>query len=724
MRLLLFLLLVFSVSLKSTAQNLSLTQYQLQSDTVTRQEINNSYWYILDDEEGNFTIEDVIKEPLAGKFFQIGNNQRSTSAFVSTHWIRYAVKNAMNHEAEICFYTAAEKSDFYIFRQNNKKEHFITGTTYPWSKKDGFKKANAIPWKMVAGEEVTVYQRRYNKRPDSLNATTKLVLLSAAKLRDAEFKDYEENSVDQSYIFTGFISGMFFLAALFNLLIFWQLKNRENLYFSLFLLSMFFLYNPFFTGIIGREYIKLKEIFTLLGISFLIFFVLFIRTYFQLSLQYPRWSKFLSLLPLTYCIVIVISLFQLSPSIDDLFILLRQIVLFVYAAALVISVLLSIRKGDEKTKIFIRAVLPFLLMLIIPILVLILMSIIYPHFLTEKLTTILNYSIAVSIVWAVVVFSTYLYKNYGLQQQKIMEGLLLAERMEREKEHEKNEFIRAQKDELEKQVAERTLELSNSLDVLKSTQSQLIQSEKMASLGELTAGIAHEIQNPLNFVNNFSDVNQELAEELEQEAEKGNLKEVQLIARDIKDNESKINFHGKRADAIVKNMLQHSRAAGGMKEPTNINALADEYLRLAYHGLRAKDKSFNADLQINLDNSLGLVNVIPQEIGRVLLNLFNNAFYAVLQKTKTGLRDYHPVVGLKTIKSGGNVEITVTDNGNGIPEGIKDKIFQPFFTTKPTGEGTGLGLSLSYDIVKAHGGKLVVTSAEGEGSGFTISLPA
>lgn len=722
MRLLLFFLLVISCSLKSTAQNLRPTQFQLQSDTITRQEINSSFWYILDDEEGRFTIDDVIKEPLKSKFFQIGNNRQSTSAFVSTHWLRYAVKNVMNREAEICFYTAAEKSDFYIFRQNNKEEHFVTGTTYPWSKKEGFKKANAIPWNLMPGEEVTVYQRRYNKRPDSLNANTKLVLMSAAKLRNAELKDYEENSVDQSYIFTSFISGMFFLAAIFNLLIFWQLKNKENLYFSLFLLSMFFLYNPVFTGLIGREYSKLEEVFTLLGISFLIFLVLFIRTYFQLHIQYPKWSKFLSILPITYCIIILISLFPLSYRLDNFFIQLRQVTLFLYAAALIISVLLSVRKGGEKTKIFMRAVLPFLFVLIFPIVGILFMNMYSPESVNGEMIGVLNYIVAASILWAVIVFSAYLYKNYGQQQQKILEGLLLTERMEKEKEQERNEFILAQKVELEKQVAERTLELSNSLDVLKSTQSQLIQSEKMASLGELTAGIAHEIQNPLNFVNNFSDVNQELTEELEQEAEKGNLKEVQLIARDIKENESKINFHGKRADAIVKNMLQHSRAAGGVKEPTNINALADEYLRLAYHGLRAKDKSFNADLQINLDNSLGQVNIIPQEIGRVFLNLFNNAFYAVQKKNERGLENYQPMVALKTEKRATDVLITVTDNGDGIPLEIKDKIFQPFFTTKPTGQGTGLGLSLSYDIIKAHGGEIIVETTKGMGSAFIVIL--
>ena len=245
----------------------------------------------------------------------------------------------------------------------------------------------------------------------------------------------------------------------------------------------------------------------------------------------------------------------------------------------------------------------------------------------------------------------------------------------------------------------------------------------MASLGELTAGIANEIQNPLNFVNNFSEVNSELIEELEQEVEKGNMIEVKALAKDIKENEQKINHHGKRADAIVKGMLQHSRSSSGVKEPTDINALADEYLRLAYHGLRAKDKSFNASLKTDFDETIGKIDVVPQDIGRVILNLINNAFYVVEEKKKQIPSGYEPAVSISTRKSNGNVEIKVSDNGNGIPHKVFDKIFQPFFTTKPAGQGTGLGLSMSYDIIKAHGGEFKVETKEGEGSTFIILLP-
>jgi signal transduction histidine kinase len=271
------------------------------------------------------------------------------------------------------------------------------------------------------------------------------------------------------------------------------------------------------------------------------------------------------------------------------------------------------------------------------------------------------------------------------------------------------------------------VKIEKAYDDLKATQQQLVQSEKMASLGELTAGIAHEIQNPLNFVNNFSEVNDELLKELEVAADKGNLEEVKAIAKDIAFNSEKINHHGKRADAIVKGMLQHSRSSTGQKEPTDINALADEYLRLAYHGLRAKDKSFNALTKTEFDNRIGKINVVPQEIGRVILNLINNAFYAVSEKAKSSMlyaEGYEPTVTVSTSKQKERVEIRIADNGNGIPQKILDKIFQPFFTTKPTGQGTGLGLSLAYDIItKGHGGKLKVETKEGEGSEFMITLP-
>jgi len=274
-----------------------------------------------------------------------------------------------------------------------------------------------------------------------------------------------------------------------------------------------------------------------------------------------------------------------------------------------------------------------------------------------------------------------------------------------------------------KEVDQQRTKAENTLHELRSTQSQLIQSEKMASLGELTAGIAHEIQNPLNFVNNFSEINKELLIEMREEIEKGNMNQAKHLTVDIIDNEDKIMHHGKRADAIVKGMLQHSRAGFGQKEMTDINTLADEYLRLAFHGLKAKDKTFHATLQTDFDPLIGKIQVVPQDMGRVFLNLYNNAFYAVTEKSKQHLNGFEPMVSINTRQTGNKLEIRIKDNGNGISQKVIDKIFQPFFTTKPTGQGTGLGLSISYDIIKAHGGNLIVHANEGEGAEFVIQLP-
>ncbi len=338
---------------------------------------------------------------------------------------------------------------------------------------------------------------------------------------------------------------------------------------------------------------------------------------------------------------------------------------------------------------------------------------------------------AFGVVWAFILGIIFRNQNKALETEK-------QKLEEKEREIAASEKVKAM---LEGQVAERTTELTRqkeelqkALEELKAAQTQLIHAEKMASLGELTAGIAHEIQNPLNFVNNFSDVSKELLDEMKEAMEKGETEEAKKIMQDVIDNLEKINHHGKRADAIVKGMLQHSRTSTGQKELTDINALCDEYLRLAYHGLRAKDKSFNSKYKTEFDESIPKLNIVPQDIGRVILNMLNNAFYAVSErskaekaavneKMKTSGENYEPSVILQTKNLKNEVEISITDNGNGIPENIREKIFQPFFTTKPTGKGTGLGLSLSYDIIKAHGGEISINSVPGESTTFKITLP-
>ena len=330
-------------------------------------------------------------------------------------------------------------------------------------------------------------------------------------------------------------------------------------------------------------------------------------------------------------------------------------------------------------------------------------------------------AILFSVVWLVAMIIINNKQRRALQKEQVKVE-------EKEKEIRFTEQLKAA---LEVQVQERIAELvkqkeelQHTLNELKAAQTQLIHSEKMASLGELTAGIAHEIQNPLNFVNNFSEVNNELIEEMKEEMAKGNVQLAKEIADDIKQNLEKINHHGKRADGIVKSMLQHSRTGSGQKELTDINALAYEYLRLAYHGLRAKSKTFNADLKTDFDERVGKINIIPQDIGRVLLNLFTNAFYSVAKKSKQPPEGYEPKVSVITKRINNTIQVKVRDNGMGIPMEIISKVFQPFFTTKPTGQGTGLGLSLSYDIItKGHGGELKAETKEGEFAEFIISLP-
>lgn len=354
----------------------------------------------------------------------------------------------------------------------------------------------------------------------------------------------------------------------------------------------------------------------------------------------------------------------------------------------------------------------------------------FPESWRGPLLNYLEVGVGFAFVWMIVMLVI------NDKQQKALDK----EKQKRKEEEEQKKVIEVRKSELEVMVAERTAEimqqkeeLEKALEELKATQSQLIQSEKMASLGELTAGIAHEIQNPLNFVNNFSEVNLELSAELKEELAAVTLppdkKEViDEILTDLAQNGEKIHHHGKRADAIVKGMLQHSRKSSGQKEFTDINELADEYLRLSYHGLRAKDKTFNASFSTDFDPAVGQINIIPQDVGRVFLNIINNAFYAVTEKKKAlqeldPTNTYTPSLYVSTKRLQDAVEIRINDNGNGIPHQVLDKIFQPFFTTKPTGQGTGLGLSLSYEIIKAHGGEIEVETKENQGTTFIIQLP-
>jgi signal transduction histidine kinase len=427
--------------------------------------------------------------------------------------------------------------------------------------------------------------------------------------------------------------------------------------------------------------------------------------------------------PFRYLLAIVIGIYILSAAVSyDKVGYIHMAFIFISSIEILRVVYFAIKRKKNNASVIGAGVSVF----VVGILLLIIVGLIRGQLnnVYEYIAFILLFSIPVSM-------SIYLARSSSQTNKSLETQITSVKNLSEQnllKEQEKQQILANQNELLEQQVNERTADLNHSLNELKSTQSQLIQSEKMASLGELTAGIAHEIQNPLNFVNNFSEINTELVDELKSELVKGSMQSAIEIADSLKENELKINHHGKRADAIVKGMLQHSRSSSGVKEPTDINKLADEYLRLAYHGLRAKDKSFNATMKTDFDESIGNINIIPQDIGRVVLNLINNAFYVVDEKKKSydppeADTSYEPTVTVSTKKVSDKVLVSVKDNGNGIPQKVLDKIFQPFFTTKPTGQGTGLGLSLSYDIIKAHGGEIKVNTKENEGTEFTIQLP-
>jgi len=523
--------------------------------------------------------------------------------------------------------------------------------------------------------------------------------------------------------------GILLLAAVFNFSFFLFVKERVNLFFSLFLITFAVsdstpLAGAFFPG---NHFVNLLSS-NIIQLS-LALFVLFVRCYFKTVQASPKWDKFLIAVAVLLCLQFVVSMFWTG---GDAYLPQLALVLPLLLAitALFITILMMRKRAGVEGGYFLAAVAP-----VVTCLFLVMVFAILGSLFTNGVINRANYwieaqgnrVISACICWAVITFSMALFSRYNKQTRLIAQQQVDKERLAKEREMERNTLIAQQKIQLEQDVAERTAELRQSLADLKAAQSQLVHAEKMASLGELTAGIAHEIQNPLNFVNNFSDVNKDILGDIKAERLKPlDERDEQLLdelINDIAANEEKINHHGRRAEAIVKGMLQHSRKSTGIKEPADINSLADEYLRLAYHGLRAKDKSFNAALQSNFDEGIGKINIMPQDIGRVLLNMFNNAFYAVQEKAKTAPAFYKPTVDVTTGLKDGKVVIMVKDNGTGIPAGIRNKIMQPFFTTKPTGQGTGLGLSLSYDIIKAHNGEIKIDSEEGEGTVFTVVLP-
>ena len=696
--------------------------YEIKSDTAYEQRISSDYLQILEDKSGNWTITDILSNPVNNRFHSF--YQEVPDSLVNVHWIRFRIKNSMVSKAMLSITTGGNKSDYYFLKNGISTEHYTIGRGVPWSKKSGFKRKHAIPFVLDSGEELTIYQRRFTPNAGKLPTITWISLLNTSQLTERELKDYEADYVRKDFIYLNFLAGIFVLGAILNFLIYFETKDKAQLYFSLFLFFFSFKYNSIFREILSREFIMLSETLSrIFEISF-VFFIYFVRHYFNFSHYYPRWDKIAHTISLIFLGVSIIGMTPVIHIYPLIYFKLLQTTGIIFFIILMATSILCLRiKGDQR-RVFIIAVLPFIICFL-----LFFLSVIYYNDVTSEQFAITGELIlGACIVWAVIVFSAFLFKRYSHQEKKILQEQLEKERMTREQEHQLNELVSQQKVALEIEVSERTAELKQSLEELKSTQNQLIQKEKLASLGELTAGIAHEIQNPLNFVNNFSELSVELLTELKEERNKENgERDLELeneLLEDVEKNLDKINHHGKRASSIVKGMLEHSKTSTGKKELTDINALADEYLKLSYHGFRANDKNgltdrFNATLNTDFDKNLPKLKVQSQELGRVLLNLFNNAFYAV----KIAQID-NPSVSISTEHTGNQVIIKIQDNGIGMSEATKAKIFQPFFTTKPTGEGTGLGLSLAYDIItKGHGGTLEVESVERQGTTFIIKLP-
>jgi signal transduction histidine kinase len=722
------LFVLFGISVFK-AQNALPYPYSIKTDTARELDISKNYIQVLMDEKCPTSIDQLRQEKAMQAFQPLTQELLKKLSKKRCFWFLYRIQNATSTTVDYSRTNGSDRSDFYVFRGDKLLGHYVIGHLVPTAKKSGFKLANAFSLTLSPGEVVTIYQKTYNIFPIDFPNSFKIGLLHTAKLREEVLKQYEDY-IPKSAYFIHFFLGMLGLAFLLNLLLFFQTRDKASLWFALFLLFSI-TSNAFADGDFSFTINAIRRFLGFFSFVAFPFFLLFLSSYFQIQKTSPRWSKGLSFfILLSFCYAIVKSVFQNS-AIAITFGWFDAVVI----AMILITTLICISKPSEQRSIFVKALSPFLILLVllaclVPLIILKLIPNLFPAL------GYLDYIIYSCIIWAAIVFSAYLYNRYARQEKIILAEQLEKERLILEQERARIVLIEQQKLDLEQQVLKRTAELAQSLQTLQSTQAQLIQSEKLASLGELTAGIAHEIQNPLNFVNNFAEVSAEMLGEMKEEINAGNTAEVIAIADDLEQNLIKINHHGQRASSIVKGMLEHSRASTGVKEPTDLNALADEYLRLAYHGLRAKDSNFNAKLETRFDPDLPLVSVIPQDIGRVLLNLINNAFYAVHQRNTdvetlhtvqtlhaTSL-PYQPTVTVSTQKTGNQIIISVQDNGNGIPDNIKDKIFQPFFTNKPTGQGTGLGLSLSHDIVvKGHGGSLTFTSNENEGTTFILNIP-
>ena len=676
-------------------------------DELPGYELRDSNLLQLEDQSGKLTLEEVRQQLRNGQMKQSVWKKQTKRFQHRVYWFYYKVSNLSKQQKELGLLGRADYSDMFVIRSSGRVDTFRTGSKLPWSKKKEFKTYNVVTFPLSFNDSVEVFQRmEYERGTMDVFAIGVIKPEKYARIRLAEL---DVASVPRNVIPRSLFSAFVVMMGLIYIIFYRLVNERVFLYFGLFLLFLAANALDLMYGLM-REYPFLEGQFNILSQLSFFFFIHFYREYLQTSLHAPKWDKVLKAFSFIFLAVIVANEFFFPQQRLPLI-----IVVSLLPPLLITTHFLIPGKMRSEKKFLAYTTLPLLILFILLILV---------SFSGIRLEDdYINILFLIMLTWMILAFSSILIRRFLDQRKRIHEHEQERETLRKERELERLKLAEQQKIQLEKEVEQRTAELKQSLENLKATQSQLIQSEKMASLGEMTAGIAHEIQNPLNFVNNFAEVNMEMADELAEMLQAGQIAEATDLLSDLKINQEKIRTHGKRAEGIVKNMLQHSRTGNNQKEKALVNPLVEEFTRLSYHGLRARDKSFNADLQIELDPEVGVASMLPQDIGRVILNLVNNAFYAVHDRSKTETAHYQPLVRVTTTH-GENIRIVVSDNGSGIPEKIRDKIFQPFFTTKPTGEGTGLGLSLSYEIVtKGHGGTMKVKSKEGEGTSFIIELP-
>lgn len=669
-----------------------------------------------------------LKDTTSGHWKDIGNripfdrNQFSHKEG-EVFWFTWQIKNETGKGTELGLDAFSDIADYFVVRSKGTTDTCGTGILKPWSSKKEFRTSNVCSFKIDSAETITVFYRA-SFRTRIFEKSFKIGIYPPAIRARKDLIRAEKRFLQEEGTIYNFFAGFFAMASLIYFFFYFIVREKLFLYFGIFV-ALLAISSSRLLAIYSLEHPSLSAYVNLIGTFSFLSFGLFYRNYFDSAKTAPVWDKIL------LALIILNVVFAIQYAVTGKFLFDIQYVLFTIGIIVTMSIIpFRVRNKDKEHKYFLLyASLP--LLILIPLVAIIVLIIrLSGNKITEDswigtFFTNVNYIQLWALTWMVLFFSRTLIKRFTLQREQILKHETEKQAILLQQEQEKSLLMEKLNLELEDKVAQRTAELNKSLSELKATQSQLVQSEKMASLGEMTAGIAHEIQNPLNFVNNFAEVNLEITAELKEDIlshiiDPSAKENIGSLLDNLKENSDKIRTHGKRAESIVKNMLHHSRNSTGAKEDTAINALVQEYAQLAYHGMRAKDKSFQSDLDVNLDPAVGNIAIVPQEIGRVVLNLMNNAFYAV----KSNPEERKPRVSVSTEKTEDGIVIRIRDNGSGISEKNLKKIFQPFFTTKPTGEGTGLGLSLSYDIItKGHGGKMEVQSVEQAGTTFTITLP-